>query len=75
MELERGGLSEGEDCSAPGEDGGFRAFCLVEGTAKTLGERLREMERKASGGGREGGAGKRKATKKVKKAKRRSDEL
>ena len=28
MELERGGLSEGEDCSAPGEDGGFRAFCL-----------------------------------------------
>ena len=28
MELERGGLSEGEDCSALGEDGGFRAFCL-----------------------------------------------
>ena len=28
MELERGGLSEGEDCSAPGEDGGFRAYCL-----------------------------------------------
>ena len=28
VELERGGLSEGEDCSAPGEDGGFRAFCL-----------------------------------------------
>ena len=40
----------------------------VEGTAKTLGERLREMERKASGGGREGGAGKRKATKKTNKA-------
>ena len=50
-------------------------IAVMGGTAKTLGERLREMERKASGGGREGGAGKRKATKKVKKAKRRSDEL